>query len=140
MVVPADPLHSMHWGHNNTAQMLSYNWTTNTHEAGSPVGTVGFDANAQAAWDGSAGLRQQRRHHRHHRQRRARSAIPTCCRSTGYDYGDNDTNPDDNSSSRGHGTACAGVAAARNNTLGTAGIAAGLQHHAAEGRQQRRAR
>ena len=32
---------------------------------------------------------------------------------TGYDYGDNDSNPDDNSSSPGHGTACAGVARLR---------------------------
>jgi hypothetical protein len=55
-VVPADPLYSMHWGHNNTAQMLSYNWTNNNHETGSPVGTVGFDANAQAAWDGTQGF------------------------------------------------------------------------------------
>src|SRR5262245_35279139 len=55
-VVPTDPLYSMHWGHNNTAQMLSYNWTNNNHETGSPVGTVGFDANAQAAWDGTQGF------------------------------------------------------------------------------------
>ena len=48
-VVPSDPLYSMHWGHNNTAQMLSYNWANGNHETGSPVGTVGFDANAQAA-------------------------------------------------------------------------------------------
>lgn len=122
-VVPNDPLHSMHWGHNNTAQLLSYNWSTNRHEDGSPVGTVGFDANAHAAWDAAQGF--------------GNSGVviaiidsgveaghPDLLQVTGYDFGDNDSNPDDNSSQRGHGTACAGVAAARNNTLGSAGIAA----------------
>jgi len=55
-VVPGDPMHSLHWGHNNTAQLLSYNWTNHNHETGSPVGTVGFDANAHAAWDGAQGF------------------------------------------------------------------------------------
>ena len=123
-VVPADPLYSIHWGHNNTAQMLSFNWTNGNHETGSPVGTVGFDANAQAAWDGAQGFGSS-------------SVIiaiidtgveaghPDLLQVTGYDYGDNDTNPDDNSASAGHGTACAGVAAARANSLGSVGIAAG---------------
>jgi subtilisin family serine protease len=123
-VVPNDPLHSIHWGHNNTAQMLSYNWTNHNHETGSPVGTVGFDANAHAAWDGAQGYGSS-------------SVIiaiidsgveaghPDLVQVAGYDYGDNDSNPDDNSSQQGHGTACAGVAAASaNNGLGTAGIAA----------------
>jgi subtilisin family serine protease len=125
-VVPADPLYSIHWGHNNTAQMLSYNWTNHNHETGSPVGTVGFDANAQTAWDGSQGFGSS-------------SVIiaiidsgveaghPDLVQVTGYDYGDNDTNPDDNSSSAGHGTACAGVTAARANSLGSVGIAAGCR-------------
>ncbi len=122
--VPTDPLHGMHWGHNNTAQLLSYNWSTNTHEAGSPVGTVGFDANAQAAWDGT--------------QAYGDAAVvvaiidsgvdidhPDLRIVTGYDFGDNDTNPDDNSSAPGHGTCCAGVVASKvNNGLGAAGIAA----------------
>lgn len=123
-VVPSDPMHSLHWGHNNTAQMLSYNWTNHNHETGSPVGTVGFDCNAHAAWDQPQGF--------------GSSSIiiaiidsgveaghPDLLQVTGYDFGDNDSNPDDNSSQAGHGTACAGVAAARTNALGTAGIAAG---------------
>ncbi|MBI5168223.1 MAG: S8 family serine peptidase [Candidatus Eisenbacteria bacterium] len=121
-VVPADPLHAMHWGHNNTAQMLSYNWTNNNHETGSPVGTVGFDTNAQAAWDAAQGYGSA-------------SVIiaiidsgvqtghPDLTQVAGYDFGDNDANPDDNSSQAGHGTACAGVAAANANSLGSAGAA-----------------
>lgn len=42
----------------------------------------------------------------------------------GYDFGDNDTNPDDNSGNPGHGTACAGVTASMRNSVGSAGIAA----------------
>lgn len=121
-VVPSDPLHSIHWGHNNTAQMLSYNWTNNNHETGSPVGTVGFDANAHAAWDGTQGFGSST----------IRIAIidsgveaghPDLTQVAGWDFGNNDSNPDDDSSSPGHGTACAGVAAARTNTLGSAGVA-----------------
>ncbi|MCB9516336.1 MAG: S8 family serine peptidase [Candidatus Latescibacteria bacterium] len=122
-VVPSDPMHSLHWGHNNTAQLLSYDWSTFSHENGSPVGTPGFDANAHAAWDGAQGF--------------GNSGViiaiidsgveaghPDLRQVAGYDYGDNDSNPDDNSASPGHGTACAGVAAAMTNSLGTAGIAA----------------
>ena len=123
-VVPADPLHSIHWGHNNTAQMLSYNWTNNNHTTGSPVGTVGFDCNAQAAWDGSQGYGSSA----------VKIAIidsgvatahPDLTQVTGYDFGNNDSNPNDDSSSPGHGTACAGVAAAKANSLGAAGAAPG---------------
>jgi subtilisin family serine protease len=123
-VVPPDPMHAMHWGHNNTGQLLSYNWTNNNHETGSPVGTPGFDTNAQTAWDGTQGFGSS-------------SVIiaiidsgvqaahPDLLQVTGWDFGDNDSNPDDNSSQAGHGTACSGIAAARTNSLGTAGIAAG---------------
>lgn len=125
-VVPPDPMHSGHWGHNNTGQLLSYDWTSRSHQTGSPVGTPGFDANAQFAWDGAQGYGSS-------------SVIiaiidsgvqaahPDLLQVTGYDFGDDDTSPDDDSAEPGHGTACAGVAAARTNSLGTAGIAAGCR-------------
>jgi len=124
-VVPSDPLHSDNWGHENTGQLLDYCWGCGGHDGGSPVGTPGFDADAEAAWDesqvyGSASIV---------------IAIldsgvdidhPDLRLVAGYDYGDNDSNPDDNSSQAGHGTACAGVAAAiANNGLGAVGIAGG---------------
>ncbi|HPF34347.1 MAG TPA: S8 family serine peptidase [Candidatus Krumholzibacteria bacterium] len=123
--VPADPMYADHWGHNNTAQLPGLDWGgTYEHTLSTTVGTVGFDANAQAAWDGSQGY--------------GSSGVviaiidsgvevghPDLRQVTGYDFGDNDTNPDDNSASAGHGTACAGVAASMNNSLGAVGIAAG---------------
>ena len=121
--VPNDPMYPDQWGHNNTVQMLSYDWATHSHENGDPVGTVGFDTNAESAWDtgyGNAGVI---------------IAIldsgvdidhPDLRLIAGYDFGDNDSNPDDDSASPGHGTACAGVAAAMaQNALGVSGIAGG---------------
>ena len=123
--VPNDPLHSSHWGHNNTGQMLDYCWGCGGHPAGSPVGTPGFDADAETAWDGAQG----------HGSASVVIAIidsgvdvghPDLRQVAGWDYGDNDSNADDDSAAAGHGTACAGVAAAINgNGLGTAGIAGG---------------
>ena len=123
--VPNDPMHSQHWGHNNTGQLLDYCWGCGGHPNGSPVGTPGFDSSAQAAWDGAQGYGS------------ASVVIaiidsgvdvghPDLRQVAGYDYGDNDSNADDDSAQAGHGTACAGVAAAiDNNGLGTAGIAGG---------------
>ena len=123
--VPNDPLHPQHWGHNNTGQMLDYCWGCGGHPSGSPVGTPGFDCSAQAAWDGAQG----------HGSASVVIAIidsgvdvghPDLRQVAGWDYGDNDSNADDNSAAAGHGTACAGVAAAINdNGLGSAGIAGG---------------
>ena len=120
--VPNDPLYADHWGHNNTAQMISYDWATYAH-TGPTVGEVGFDANAEAAWSttyGSSGV------------------IVAIIDSgvdiyhedlncmAGYDFGALDTNPMDDSRSAGHGTCCAGVAAAvANNGIGVAGAAGG---------------
>jgi len=124
-LAPNDPTYPSQWGHNNTAQMLSYCWGCGGHPAGSPVGTPGFDANAEAAWGTLAGYGSS-------------SVIIAIIDSgvdldhpdlaanlvAGWDYGSGDSNPDDNSSSPGHGTACSGVAAARaNNGIGVAGIA-----------------
>ena len=121
--VPNDPTYDKQWGHDNTGQMLSYDWATFSHENGSPVGTVGFDAHAPEAWDQSQGYGSLA----------VVIAIldsgvdidhPDLNLVTGYDFGDNDTNPDDNSASPGHGTACAGVAAAdADNGIGVAGVA-----------------
>jgi PKD repeat protein len=122
MVVPSDPLYADSWGHNNTAQLPDLDWGgTYDHTLPNTVGTPGFDANAQAAWDVTFG---------------SSSVIvaiidsgvdidhPDLTLVTGYDFGDNDSNPDDNSAQAGHGTCCAGVAAANvNNGLGACGIA-----------------
>ena len=123
--VPGDPMYPDHWGHNNTAQLHDLDWGgTYEHTLPNTVGTVGFDANAEAAWDASQGYGSS-------------SVIiaildsgveaghPDLRQVAGYDFGDNDSNPDDNSSDPGHGTACAGVAASMNNNLGSVGIAAG---------------
>ncbi len=125
--VPNDPLHPDHWGHNNTAQLPDLDWGgTYGHTLPNTVGTPGFDANAHAAWDNSQGYGSA-------------SVVvaiidsgvdvghPDLRQVTGWDYGSGDSNPDDNSGNAGHGTACAGVAAAiQNNGLGSAGIAGGV--------------
>lgn len=124
---PNDPYYPDNWGHNNTAQLLSYNWSTGRHEDGSPVGTVGFDCNAPAAWDAPGGYGSS-------------SVIvaiidsgvdvdhPDISTVPGYDHGDNDSDPDDDSAQAGHGTCCAGVAAGvANNSLGVVGSAGGCK-------------
>lgn len=124
MAVPNDPLHPNHWGHNNTRQLPDVDWGgTYGHTLPTTVGVIGFDSNAHAAWDGTQGYGS------------ASVVIaiidsgvatghPDLLQVAGWDYGSGDSNPDDNSSSAGHGTACAGIAAARaNNGLGVAGIA-----------------
>ena len=125
--VPNDTYYDFNWGHNNTAQLPTW------YPAGSPagghtgttVGTVGFDSDAQLAWDrsqywGSSGI--------------VIAVIdsgadllhPDLRLVTGWDYGDGDSDPSDNSNVNGHGTACSGIAAARaNNSLGVSGIAGG---------------
>jgi serine protease len=118
--IPNDPLYADHWGHNNTAQMISYDWSTYSH-TGPTVGTAGFDANAETAWNTTYG---------------DPGVIIAIIDSgvdiyhedlncmAGYDFGNLDTNPMDDSRSAGHGTCCAGVAAAvADNGTGIVGIA-----------------
>jgi PKD repeat protein len=122
--VPSDPYYDDHWGHNNTSQMISYDWSTHTH-TGPTVGTPGFDSNAQNAWDVTYG------------DPNVIIAIidsgvdidhPDLNLVAGYDFGSGDSNPDDDSGQPGHGTCCAGVAASTaNNGIGTCGIAPGCR-------------
>ena len=123
-VTPNDPLHQDNWGHNNTGQFPSYDWNAHSH-TGPLVGTPGFDTHAQSAWNGTQGfgspgvviaiL-----------DTGVDSSHPDILQVPGYDYGDGDFDPDDDSADPGHGTACSGVAAAiANNSLGAVGIAGG---------------
>ncbi len=120
--VPNDTYYAYNWGHNNTAQLPVYQ--SGSH-SGPGVGTIGFDSDAQLAWDQAQGYGSA-------------SIIiaiidtgvdtshPDLRLVTGYDYGDNDSNPMDNSADPGHGTACSGVSAGiANNALGVTGIAGG---------------
>ncbi len=124
--IPNDPYHADNWGHNNTAQLPDLDWGgTYSHTLPTTVGTPGFDANALTAWDASQGY--------------GSSDIVIAILDSGvdvdhadlrlvagYDYGDNDSNPDDDSAVPGHGTCCAGVAAAIvNNGNEVNGVAGG---------------
>jgi PKD repeat protein len=127
-VIPTDPMYPDSWGHNNTAQLPGLDWGgTYDHTLPTTVGTPGFDANAQAAWDAAQGFGStsviiaiidtgaNRRH-------------PDLNLGAGYAFGDNDSNPEDNSSGGGHGTCCAGIATAKaNNGIGACGIAPGCK-------------
>ncbi len=125
MATPSDPYFTANWGHNNTAQLPGLDWGgTYDHTLSTTVGTVGFDANAPQAWDAAQGYG-------------AAGVVIAIIDSgvdmehtdirkvTGYDYGNNDSNPDDDATGGGHGTCCAGVAAAMNNGTGAVGVAAG---------------
>ena len=124
--VPNDPLWN-HWGHQNTRQLRRYDepyyrtGSTDTYGAhiGVPVGQIGFDAGAPQAWDTGYG------------NPNIIIAIldtgvaphPDLRLVQGYNFDSNSTNTSD---AQGHGTACAGVAAAiANNGIGVAGIAGG---------------
>lgn len=120
--VPNDPLYAAQWGHNNTGQLPVYQGGSHS---GPGVGTPGFDSRAQQAWDLPQGYGNP-----NIVIAIIDSGVDTAHEDlrlvAGYDYGDNDSNPMDNSAEPGHGTACAGIAAAKaNNSIGVAGIAGG---------------
>ncbi len=120
--IPNDTYYPNQWGHNNTSQLPVFQ---NGSHSGPGVGTPGFDGRLQSAWDDAQGYGDPNI---------IIAIIDTGVDTAhedlrlmaGYDYGDNDSNPMDDSAERGHGTACAGVAAARaDNGIGIAGVAGG---------------
>jgi len=116
-VTPNDPYFDDCWGHDNT----SSNGPGSGH-------TVGFDSHVEEAWDDEQGY--------------GNSSIIVAILDTGtdynhvdlndncitgYDYGDNDSDPMDDSADNGHGTCCAGVAAGEvNNGIGISGVASNI--------------
>lgn len=111
-VVPNDPLYGEQWGLNNTGNAKEYN-STNL------VGTPGSDLNLEAAWDIHTGTSSV-----------TIAIIDSGVDGThpdfagkmvpGYDFVNNDNDPSDDD---GHGTSCAGIAAASgNNGIGVAGV------------------
>lgn len=112
-MVPNDPQYSANWGHNNTGQ-------------GPGGGGIGFDSNAPEAWDQQQAFGSQNviiaivdSGVNYNHADLNDNCIP------GYDYGSNDADPMD---TNGHGSQCAGVAAAEtNNGIGVAGVAGGCK-------------
>lgn len=125
-LVPNDEYYPWHWGHNNTAQ-LPGTCDANGNHSGAGVGLPGFDVRSEQAWDDIQGFGIPQ----------IVIAIidsgvdwghPDLLLVPGYDFGDNDDNPQDNANGtgRGHGTSTAGIAAGRgNNEIGVVGIAGG---------------
>lgn len=129
LTVPNDPLHPEHWGHHNTAQLPVWDESCPpgcAHEmshCGPDVGVVGFDTGIEDAWSEAQGYGD--------------TSVVIAIIDSGFDTDhpdihyvqgrdtwDEDDDPD--ISGNGHGTACAGVAAAiADNGLGVAGVAGG---------------
>lgn len=119
-----DPLLAANWGHENTAQLPAFNWVVTHAHTGPGVGAKGFDADLPQAWQLPKGFGSDD----------VIIAIidsgvdldhPDLRLVEGYDFGDGDTDPDDDSLDAGHGTRCAGVAAALANGVGAVGVAPG---------------
>ncbi len=118
--VPNDPLYPDQWGHDNQKQFQAWDPQSSSF-SGPTVGTVDFDADVDDAWSDTQGY--------------GSSSItiaiidsgvdlqhPDLNVVTGYDFGEGDSDPSD---AQGHGTACAGVAAAKaGNGIGPAGVCA----------------
>ncbi len=120
--IPNDTYYANNWGHNNTAQLPVYSGGSHS---GAGVGAVGFDSDAQLAWDQTQGYGLQNIVIAVI-DTGVDTAHPDLRLVTGYDYGDNDSNPMDDSGEAGHGTCCSGIAAGKaNNALGVTGIAGG---------------
>ncbi|MDD3144232.1 MAG: S8 family serine peptidase, partial [Candidatus Cloacimonetes bacterium] len=123
--VPNDPYYNMSWGHNNVAQFPAY--VSNYGHIGAAVGTIGYDTNAWQAWDQTQGygyssiviaIIDSGVDYEH-------ADLAANC-VAGYDYGDDDNDPMDDAPDEGHGTCCAGIAAAvANNGVGVIGVAGG---------------
>ena len=109
-LVPNDDYYPNQWAHDNYGQANS--------NGGSSVGTNDADTDTDLAWDITTGnsdviIAILDTGVNEHSELQGR-LVP------GYDYVYNDSNPDD---VQGHGTACAGIAAARgNNNAGVAGV------------------
>ena len=120
--IPNDTYYANNWGHNNTAQLPVYSGGSHS---GAGVGAVGFDSDAQLAWDQTQGYGLQNIVIAVI-DTGVDTAHPDLRLVTGYDYGDNDSNPMDDSGEAGHGTCCSGIAAGKaNNSLGVTGVAGG---------------
>mgnify|MGYP001003859571 CR=1 FL=1 len=109
-IVPNDQYYLEQWAHNNTGQAVSY--------SGSYVGTPDCDTDTDEAWEISTGNSE------------STIAILDTGVSThsefvgrlipGYNFISNNANASDD---QGHGTSCAGIAAAKgNNSSGIAGV------------------
>lgn len=122
--LPTDPGMAANWGHANTAQLPSFNWDVTHAHTGPGTGLAGFDADVTAAWALPQGLG-------------AADVViaiidsgvdadhPGLRQVAGYDFGEDDADPDDDSAEAGHGTCCAGIAAALADGQGAVGVAPG---------------
>ena len=109
-IEPNDQYYSDQWGHSNSGQAVSYN--------GSNVGTSDCDTDTNQAWDITTGDDSS-----------IIAILDTGVSShseftfrlvDGYNFISNNTNASDDF---GHGTSCAGIAAAKgNNSSGIAGV------------------
>ncbi|MCK5126272.1 MAG: S8 family serine peptidase [candidate division Zixibacteria bacterium] len=129
MTVPNDPLYPLQWGHDNQGQMNDCGCDCTgigtkyccEHENGSPVGSIGSDADVDMAWTAMGSFGDEN--------------IIIAILDTGTDphidlrlvpgwnVADNNSNTSD---IRGHGTATAGITAAiADNNRGVAGVAGG---------------